>query len=283
MQRAVTLTNDWFSRSLEFEHTDSGRGSGYGSDLMPTLNPSNTLVASFSLVVVAVAVAQVLSVAFVADSPKRFSGPAALAASLVIAAWLAFTGAVAPRVGLVTASPVLQLLLLCLVPALLAIGVAASPYGAKLSTGLSLGALVGIHAFRLPLGLTMHRAFVEGLVSVPLSYSGQNYDILIGALAAALGLWSFKRSLSPRLVRLFNIVGIALMCNLVLVAGLLLAQGRAGEAGKADAAVAVWMTQLPFSWLFTFLVPSALLGHLLILRRLVHELRRNLRPRPPRR
>ena len=55
----------------------------------------------------------------------------------------------------------------------------------------------------------MHRAYVEGVMPVQMSYYGQNYDIVTGITAGVLGLWlAFARA--PRwVVMLWNVVGFA--------------------------------------------------------------------------
>jgi len=58
----------------------------------------------------------------------------------------------------------------------------------RLARGTPLAVLVIVQSFRLPLELAMHRAFVEGLMPVQMSYSGLNFDIVTGTTALVLGL-----------------------------------------------------------------------------------------------
>ena len=69
---------------------------------------------------------------------------------------------------------------------------ARSSIGDRLARGLPLAYLVGFQAFRFPLELAIHRAYVEGVMPVQMSYSGRNFDIVTGltalVLAAALAM-----------------------------------------------------------------------------------------------
>jgi len=55
---------------------------------------------------------------------------------------------------------------------------ARSSIGDRFARGLPLTYLVGFQVFRFPLELAMHRAYVEGVMPVQMSYSGRNFDIV---------------------------------------------------------------------------------------------------------
>ena len=94
---------------------------------------------------------------------------------------------------------------------LLVPGDVAGPRPAALGSGRLSG-------FRFPLELLMHRAYVEGLMPVQMSYSGQNYDIVSGITAGALALW-LGRGRAPRgVVATWNVLGFLLLVNIVTVA-----------------------------------------------------------------
>lgn len=69
------------------------------------------------------------------------------------------------------------------------LGFALSPAGARLVAGLPIAALVGFHAFRLPLEFVLHRWYIEGALPVQMTYSACNLDILTGIGAVLAGLW----------------------------------------------------------------------------------------------
>src|SRR5262249_56325913 len=68
----------------------------------------------------------------------------------------------------------------------IALALGRSRLGGRLARGLPLAALVGFHAFRLPLELLLYRAAVEGVMPVQMSFSGWNFDIVTGATALVL-------------------------------------------------------------------------------------------------
>ena len=173
----------------------------------------------------------------------------ALAAS---AGWLRFDGTL----------PSFVIVPLAGVAAAIAIGV--SPAGARLSSGVPLALLVGFQGFRLPLELLMHRAWQEGLMPVQMSYAGRNWDIVTGATALLLaGVLAAGRP-SPKLVQLWNWLGLALLANAVIIAVLSLPLPfRVFLNEPAN----VWVANAPWVWVPGLLVPVALLGHLLVLRR----------------
>jgi hypothetical protein len=82
---------------------------------------------------------------------------------------------------------------LALAVGILGVVVPLSPVGTLLVRGLPLWFLVGFQVFRFPLELLMHRAYVEGVMPVQMSYSGRNYDIVTGITAGVLGVWLARR------------------------------------------------------------------------------------------
>jgi hypothetical protein len=144
------------------------------------------------------------------------------------------------------------------------IGVACSPLGTRLVRGLPLWALVGSQVFRFPLELLMHRAYVEGVMPVQMSYSGQNYDVLTGITAGLLGWWLARGRVPRRVVWTWNLLGLALLVNVVTVAILSIPALR----WFGDERLNTFVTYPPFVWLPAVLVTAALMGHLLVWRKL---------------
>ena len=146
----------------------------------------------------------------------------------------------------------------------LGVALAFSPVGTRLVRGLSLAALVGIQAFRLPLELLMHRAYEEGVMPVQMSFSGRNFDIVTGVTAAVLGI-ALARWRVPRwIVMAWNVLGLALLVNVVTVAIVSTPIFRA----FGDAHLNTWVAYPPFVWLPAVMVVVAWAGHLLIFRKL---------------
>jgi hypothetical protein len=197
-----------------------------------------------------------------------YAGPAvrrrtALAAS-VVSLWMLGCG-LAAATGLLArfeARP--PPLLLALAASLVAaFGYALSPAGKRLAVGLPLAALVGVQSFRLPLELVMHEAARAGVMPPQMTWTGWNLDVLTGATAVLLAP-AIASGAAPRwLVSAWNVIGLALVLG---VLGIGIASTPAIRA-FGDGAQNTWIAWFPFIWLPTVLVPAAIGGHLLVLRR----------------
>src|SRR6187399_1953689 len=228
-------------------------------------------------------IAVLIALVFVAGvyaSERRASGVArarrnATLAALGMGGFMGFIAALALS-GLLARfdlrPPPLMLWMIATLGAALAVGL--SPLGKRLATGLPLVALVGFQSFRLPLELVMHRAALEGVMPSIMSYGGYNFDIVSGATALVLGLLLARGSVPRALVALWNVLGSVLLAIIVTVAFLATPLIRA--FGEAE--VNVWITQFPYAWM-AIMVGAALLGHVLLTRRLLAESRHSLQPR----
>ena len=153
-----------------------------------------------------------------------------------------------------------------LVLAIIAVGilVPCSSLGTRLIRGLPLAALVGYQVFRFPLELLMHRAYVEGVMPVQMSYSGWNFDILTGISAGVLGVALLRWNVPRFIVHVWNVAGFALLVNIVTIA--VVSTPAFGWFGRDR--LNVWVTYPPFVWLPAVMVTAALMGHLLVWRTL---------------
>ncbi len=191
--------------------------------------------------------------------------PRALQCALGACAWCAFVLLVAAS-GLLTrfqARPPPFLVLLVL-SAVGTVFIARSSFGERLARGLPLAALVGFQAFRLPLELLLERAAEDGTMPVEMSFSGYNFDIVSGGTALLLGVLLVYRPLSGRWVLGWNVLGLLLLCNIVVIA--IAATPVFHAFGYAH--LNVWVTEPPFVLLPLVLVMAALFGHVLVFRKL---------------
>jgi hypothetical protein len=202
------------------------------------------------------------------DREAAMSSPgrrAALRAALGVSALFAVSGALALRGVLADASrrppALMPLVLLCLVTTTV---VAFSALGGRIAARVPLWALVGAQGFRLPLELVMHRAAREGVMPVEMSFSGYNFDVVTGATALVLGALLYRGAAPRVVVALWNAMGALLLLNVVTIAVSLLPWFHA----FGPAHVNTWVLYFPYVWLPTVLVPAALFGHLVVLRRL---------------
>jgi hypothetical protein len=186
-------------------------------------------------------------------------------AGAAAAAWLAVTW-VAARSGVLRrwnqTPPPFGLLVVAVV--VLAVLLAWSGLGRRLALHVPLFALVAVQAFRLPLELAMHAMYERGIMPVEMSYSGRNFDIVTGATAIVVALSLVVGRAGRGLVAAWNVMGLALLANVVVVA--VLSTPRFRYFG--DERLNVWVTYPPFVWLPAAMVLAALAGHLLIFRAL---------------
>jgi hypothetical protein len=189
----------------------------------------------------------------------------ALITAAGVVAWLGvtFAAAASGRLRFDVVPPTMMFAVLAMI--VVAIGLARSGVGERLAAGLPLALLVGIQGFRLPLELMMHRAYSAGVMPVQMSFSGYNFDILtgIGAIVVAV-LVAFGRAGRP-VVRAWNWLGMLLLINVMVIA--LLSAPTPLRVFHNEPAN-IWVTQAPFVWLPMVMVLMALMGHLVIFRRL---------------
>lgn len=195
---------------------------------------------------------------------------AALIAAAGTGVWLAATAALAARGALSFASRPPTMIVLLVAIFVIAIAVATSRTGERLATGIPLAALVGVQGFRFPLELLLHRAYTEGLMPVQMSFSGRNFDILTGLSAIAVGTYLARKPRALAVARVWNAVGVILLANILTIA--MLSAPTPFRVFHNEPAN-VWVTRAPWVWLPSVFVLAAILGHLLVFRRLRYESR----------
>lgn len=186
------------------------------------------------------------------------------AAALLIFAWCALQGAAAGS-GLLARfdarPPLLALFLAAVVAGAVAFGV--SRFAAPL-VSLPLAGLVGFQAFRLPLELVMHEAARAGVMPSLLSFSGWNFDIATGTLAIPVAALVAAGRAPRWLVPAWNALGLAALGMIAVIAVGTAPFVQAFGPGQVNA----WVAYLPFVYLPGVMVAAALVGHVLVLRRL---------------
>lgn len=230
--------------------------------------PQASLLVTIGIAALAVVVPALVLAGVYAASPSasRATATRALAAAMVLLLGGTFALARAGFYADVEARPPRMLFVLAPV-LLLPLALGLSSIGARLAARLPLAALVGFHAFRLPLELVMHQAALEGTMPVQMSYSGWNFDIVTGGLAAVVAVLA-ARGAAPRwLVVAFSTIGTALLVTIVTIAVLSLPAVRA--FGSEPERVNTWVAHAPFVWLPSSLVSCAILGHVVLWRRLL--------------
>ena len=235
---------------------------------MPPFRLSEPTVATFVVIPVLLAIALVCATI---DAWRRSGAPESSARGAgamtggVTAAWMALT-------WLAAASGMLQkwdstpppFALLILGTLVVSVALSFGAAGTRLAQQTPIWALVAVQSFRLPLEIAMHALVARGIMPVQMSYSGRNLDIVTGITAVIVAAVVKAGSGGRWLVAAWNVLGLALLINVVSVA--IASTPRFRYFG--DANVVTFVTYAPFVWLPAVMVAAALAGHLVIFRAL---------------
>ncbi|MFZ5893831.1 MAG: hypothetical protein ACOY0T_22410 [Myxococcota bacterium] len=228
------------------------------------------VAAAMSTIAIALAIFFVWAVEQSTPNPSREQRrQRRLRAALGAFGWLALTGVLAASgvfARFELRPPPLMLMMAAILVVSVALGL--SRVGAELSQ-LPLPVLIGWQAFRFPLELVMHEAANVGLMPSVMSYSGRNFDIVSGVSALVLAL-ALARFRVPRgVVIAWQVLASALLLNIMVVA--ILATPLFHAFGEDQ--VNTWVAYFPYVWLPAVMVSTAVLGHIVIARRLLAERR----------
>ncbi|MBE7490254.1 MAG: hypothetical protein HS108_00615 [Planctomycetes bacterium] len=196
-----------------------------------------------------------------------FAGRAGTVAIVVLALWLAATGALAasgilapsahrpPPVPLIAATGMIVLSVLAL----------AGP-GLRAARRLAPHWVVGMQAFRIPVEIFLWAGSTSGLVPVLMSWHGRNLDVLSGLGGLVLGLVMARRTVPRGIVAAYHVLGLGLVLN--VVAHAVLATPGPLQQLHGPEHEPLFVATFPFVWLPALLVPLAVAGHVLGLRQL---------------
>ncbi|SDR65808.1 hypothetical protein [Opitutus sp. GAS368] len=222
---------------------------------MPFHSASAGSLAAFVAIVVAVVVAFLWAV-----HRSYRTGKAVALAAAALAVWLGGLSAFIAS-GRMAALPFSGLPFFFAPILLIGLGAGLSPFGARVAAGVPLAALVGFQTFRLPLELVLHSWAAQGVVPETMTWTGQNWDIISGTLALAAAPFASR---FPAIVRITNIVGFALLVNVMRVA-LLSSPVPFGWGAEPPLLLAL---HLPYAFIGPVCVGGALFGHVVLTRAL---------------
>lgn len=124
-----------------------------------------------------------------------------------------------------------------------------------------------MQAFRVPVELWLWFAFAKGLMPVQMTFEGRNYDMISGVLGLVAGWMIMGKRKGWKLISVvYNIIGLALLLNIVMVA-VLSFPGPTRYFMNEPANVI--MSEFPFIYLPGVLVVLAFALHIFSLRQLV--------------
>ena len=234
---------------------------------MPRVSPLSTQLFLALVAALAALFATALRRAIQRDGGSRLRGT--LTALLLLGVWLGVSGTLASRGAVSDFSRLPPPFMLMAFAYLLAtLALAFSPLGSQLAAHTSLAGLVGYQVFRLPLELWLYAQYQVGVLPVQMTWLGLNFDVATGVTAPLLAVFIARGGAPRALVLAWNCLGLALLVAVVSIA--VLSTPSPLRAFANDPPIR-FVTEPPFVWLPAFLVQGALLGHVLVFRRLAQK------------
>ncbi len=127
--------------------------------------------------------------------------------------------------------------------------------------------IVYAQVFRLPLEMVLWLLFVEHILPIQMTFEGYNFDVLTALTAPAIGYFYSQKQSIPKSVAIgWNIGGIILVAVIVTIAILSFPTPFRQFMNEPSNTVVAY---IPYVWLPGFLVPVAILLHLLSLKQLM--------------
>ena len=165
-----------------------------------------------------------------------------------------------------------RFLLMVLPPLLFIIGLFVTVKGRKYLDSLNIRSLAILHIVRIPVELVLFLLFINKVVPKLMTFEGRNFDILSGLTAPVIYYLGFiKQKIDKKIILVWNIVCLALLVNIVVLA-ILSAPFLFQKFAFDQPNIAV--LYFPFVWLPCCVVPLVLLSHLATIRQLLKEQRK---------
>jgi hypothetical protein len=134
--------------------------------------------------------------------------------------------------------------------------------GAAMAAAVAPVYWVLFQGFRLPLEIVLHSWARAGTIPVQMTWSGQNFDIVSGLLALAVGAAWLTRPKATWLGVVAHIVGLALLLNV----GRIVLLSLPTPLRAFEGAPLLLPFHVPYTWIVPFAVGAALFGHVVGLR-----------------
>ena len=193
---------------------------------------------------------------------------------ILITAWLIslFTLAKNGFFAVTTSFPP-RLIISIVIPTIAIILFSFSTIGVRLLNAVPAHSLILMQSFRIVVEILIWYTYVESKLPIQMTWEGKNADILSGLLALPAGyyLWKYKKD-SPKLVLAYNLTGIALLLNILIVAVLSFPTPVRYFTNEPSNII---ISRFPYIVLPGVLVPIAIAMHIFSLRKMA--LNRNIR------
>jgi hypothetical protein len=183
-------------------------------------------------------------------------------------AWLGLQGAIMATGFYLKTDILPPRFALAVVPTLIAIAYFFSnKTGVHLISQLSLKDLTLIHICRIPVEIGLFLLYQSHQIPKEMTFEGYNFDVFSGLSALPMVWYAFKNNeVKRKLLLLWNIVCLVLVCIIVVVAILSIAT-PIQQFGFEQPNIGV--LKFPFGWLPAFIVPVVLFSHLVVIKRLL--------------
>jgi len=158
--------------------------------------------------------------------------------------------------------PVPPRFLLNVLPAIAAaVWLFTSKKGKAFRSSIDVKKLTWIHVVRVPVELVLYMLFVQGSIPEIMTFTGNNFDIVMGLTAPAIIYFGYgKGMISPTLIKIWHIVGILLLVNIIATA-VLSVPFAFQQFGFEQPNVAV--LKAPYNLLPAVVVPLVMVAHLM--------------------
>jgi uncharacterized membrane protein len=154
-----------------------------------------------------------------------------------------------------------------LIPLPFVLLIAFSKKGTQLLRAVPPHWLVYMQSFRIGVELLLLFAFIAGKLPVQMTFEGRNFDVITGVLALPVGwLLTRKKSNATKLTIAFNIVGMLLLLNILVIAVLSMPTPLRYFMNEPSNTL---VAEFPFILLPGVLVPIAYGLHIFSLRQLL--------------
>ena len=134
--------------------------------------------------------------------------------------------------------------------------------GRRFVAEASLVGITALQCFRAPVEMALHALYTRDLVPVQMTWSGRNFDVLVGLTAPLVALALHRGLIGRRGLAAWHVASLAMLINIVATAVMSFPGPlRRFHEGVSAAVVA----EVPFVWLPAFLVPVAAASHIVSL------------------
>jgi len=163
-----------------------------------------------------------------------------------------------------------RLMIILLPPLIVTILIASSKKTGELLKNIPTHWMIYVQSFRILMEVILLLLFVEKIIPVQMTFEGRNFDILVGITALITGTGVMKNKISPKGIIAWNMFGLILLANIVIVAVLSTPLPiRTFMNEPANTVIAYF----PFVWLAGFVVPVAYSLHVFSIKKALAEIK----------